>query len=205
MEFLKISGLAEQHALYKALLAKSLGVLLVLAGTLIFYTSTESLLELIGGVERWKFSSDLSLSQSFFYGAVKGIIAAVPILAGSKCFFYGKKLQAAARSEQLTGDDRSSVLYLRSFQDDRAMAESPVIGAPVLSTGEEQLASVMNEIGPFTAVGKPGEPLPELGARRLYFKNEEWQEKVRDLMAQARLVVLRAAESKASGGNSNAQ
>ena len=64
-------------------------------------------------------------------------------------------------------------------------------------TEEEQLAQVVNQaLGPFVAVGKPGEPLPELGAARLYVTDDEWQTTVADLMRRASLVILRAGETE---------
>jgi hypothetical protein len=62
-------------------------------------------------------------------------------------------------------------------------------------TEEEQLVSVLSEVGPVVAVGKPGEDLPELGARRVYFSHQIWQQSVGELMSEAALVVLRPART----------
>jgi hypothetical protein len=40
------------------------------------------------------------------------------------------------------------------------------------------------------AVGRPGEKLPQAGARRLYLPDEKWQEGVLDLIERSSLVVL---------------
>jgi len=121
-----------------------------------------------------------------------------------KCFNRGKKYQVVTAQALTAHDTRPPVLYLRSFQDDPIAASStlaPVIRAllPLPShtvvTEEEQLAMVMNEIGPFIAIGKPGEPLPELGAARLYVGDDEWQATIATLMARAQLVILRAGET----------
>jgi hypothetical protein len=58
----------------------------------------------------------------------------------------------------------------------------------------------MSKIGPFVAIGRPGERLPQLGAIRLYVADPEWQEMVTRLMSEAALVVLRAGFPAASGG-----
>lgn len=93
-------------------------------------------------------------------------------------------------------DDRPPVLYLRSFQDDPLSAKPLATSYDVTPVSEEEaLATVMNQVGPFVAVGRPGEPLPELGAARMYVSNEEWQQKVGDLMSRARLAVLRAGKT----------
>ncbi len=78
------------------------------------------------------------------------------------------------------------VLYLRSFADDGRAARR--YGA---LTEEEQLAKALAWVGPFVAVGRPGETLPHVGAQRIYLADDEWQHRVLELMAQARLVVLR--------------
>jgi hypothetical protein len=49
-------------------------------------------------------------------------------------------------------------------------------------TEEEQLAMVMNEIGPFIAIGRPGEQWPELGAARMYVGDDEWQATINNLI-----------------------
>ncbi|MGW3210079.1 hypothetical protein [Streptomyces sp. NPDC001135] len=94
-------------------------------------------------------------------------------------------------------------LYLRSFEDDlaRTMLEQTEHRAPgpgaVLPdlrlsglTEEEQLAEALKPVAPMVAVGRPGERLPLVGARRMYLPIDDWQETVRDLMVRARLVVI---------------
>ena len=95
------------------------------------------------------------------------------------------------------------MLYLRSFGDD-STAGRVVGGGHLLfsgwtvgfSTEEEQLGSVFSAIGPFIAIGKPGEKLPELGAARTYVNDDEWQDVIAQEMAQAALVVLRMGETE---------
>ncbi|MFJ8770245.1 hypothetical protein [Streptomyces clavifer] len=97
----------------------------------------------------------------------------------------------------------SFTLYLRSFEDDvwRTALEETEHGAPgagaVIAdlglsslTEEEQLAEVLKLVAPMVAVGRPGEQLPLVGARRLYLPIDDWQDTVRDLMGRARLVVM---------------
>ncbi|MFC9931318.1 hypothetical protein [Streptomyces sp. NPDC127190] len=97
----------------------------------------------------------------------------------------------------------SFTLYLRSFEDDvgRTALEENRHPAPgpgaVLSdlplsarTEEEQLAQALKLVAPMVAVGRPGERLPLVGARRLYLPIDDWQDTVRDLMGRARLVVM---------------
>ena len=73
-------------------------------------------------------------------------------------------------------DKRSPVLYLRAFRHDTL--SSKIIGLPFTNTladttEEEQIAKVMNEIGPFIAIGRPGEERKLLGATRIYVDDKE--------------------------------
>lgn len=56
---------------------------------------------------------------------------------------------------------------------------------------EEIIAPALKVLGPFVAIGHPGESLPQLGASRIYVGDDLWKEKVEELMAQAKLVIIR--------------
>ena len=89
-------------------------------------------------------------------------------------------------AESLETLDRPPVVYLRSFDDDQRAAR--IKGA---LTEEEHLGKVLSQLGPFVAVGRPGEALPAMGASRVYLGDDEWQPAVEKLVQQARLVVIR--------------
>ena len=141
--------------------------------------------------------------------AVGGPIIFILGVAGVATYSTGKKITAKAAAALAVRDPRPPVLYLRSFKDDSIAARGSqfvaaaggavggilisLVGA--LTTEEEQLAKAVQEIGPLLTIGKPGEGLPELGASRVYVKDEEWQVRVRELMFNARLVILRAGET----------
>jgi len=99
----------------------------------------------------------------------------------------------------LVSNRRPPVVYLRAFKDDAVGASVP--NAPLsttfalVATEEQQIAEVFGELGPFVAIGRPDEWLPELGAARIYVSDKEWQQKVSDLMTNARLVVFRASDT----------
>jgi hypothetical protein len=135
---------------------------------------------------------------------------------GVKCLKRGKQLGAESAQALLAEDKRPPVVYLRSFQDDSVAAEGTLSGGPVgalvggaagalmlagldlaggIMTEEEQLAEALKDVGPFVAVGKPGEKLPQVGASRMYLQDSEWRDKVRGLMSSASLVVLRAGKT----------
>lgn len=127
-----------------------------------------------------------------------------------------KQLQAVDADERLRSDLRPPVLYLRSFQDDAELFESesdiviqwrarsggdwkPTSGRKrklatswIATSGgrmEEALASLLGPIGPLVAIGKPDEPLPELGAARAYFSNDTWQRAIQRWVDMSCLIV----------------
>ena len=137
----------------------------------------------------------------------------VVAFAGVKVLKRGKQRSALSVQAALAQDRRAPVVYLRSFQDDAVAAQGSlaastfgggaIVGVFVsllnaaggVASEEEQLAEALRDVGPFVAIGKPGEKLPELGAARMYVQDSEWQDVVRSLMARAALVVLRAGKS----------
>jgi len=120
----------------------------------------------------------------------------------------GWKYEVVSAEEVLKKDPRPPVVYIRSFKDDQALTPdvnrsskwfprlltkwfSRLLTWTVAVSIEQELAFIMNRVGPVVAIGKPGEQLPELGAARLYARDDEWQVKITDLMRRSRLVVIR--------------
>lgn len=110
---------------------------------------------------------------------------------------------APTAAEAMAADPRPPVLYLRSFADDGTQLLDAELG-PIarrwvtllaLPTAEEQSTAALDAVGPVVAIGKPGEPLPELGAARLYVGDDRWQAEVLALLDRAALVVLRIGSS----------
>lgn len=120
--------------------------------------------------------------------AVVGLIVFLPSL-----FFAGFYLKRARLSDRRIAavtaqmPEGVPVLYLRSFDDDKAAA---VFRGDL--TEEEQLVRALTPIGPVIAIGKPGESLPLAGAHRLYVTDDRWQAEVASLMQRARLIVIRS-------------
>lgn len=103
--------------------------------------------------------------QESTYRVIWAILGVGLLLGALASYTRGKKTGALYARCLIEQDKRPPVLYLRSFKDDPAGAVVPMIGilgraAVVLGmqTEEEQLAEVMDQVGPFLAVGKPGEP-----------------------------------------------
>lgn len=118
----------------------------------------------------------------------------------------GKQLRAISAEDLMKADPRPPVLYLRSFQADahadKAMQSGKVaqwvpMTLPMnLMTEEEQIAQLMSQVGPFVAIGRPGERLPQLGAARLYATDDTWQGIILDLFRRSRLIVMRVGETE---------
>ena len=113
------------------------------------------------------------------YGALAGTL-----LIGALLWEYGARHLAASGADAVRSDPRAPVIYLRSFA-----TESGAIG------GEQDLSRVLNEVGPFVAIGDPGDKLPPLGAARFYerhFASEgrDWQAFVRELLGRSALVFV---------------
>jgi TM2 domain-containing membrane protein YozV len=117
--------------------------------------------------------------------------------AGILCFRRGWRFEAVGAGGLVAQDTRAPVVYIRSFKNDERIA-SRFQWTAAFSV-EQELATVMNRVGPMIAIGKPGEPLPQLGAARLYVDDNHWRSTITDLMQRARLVVVLA------GGTANLQ
>lgn len=116
---------------------------------------------------------------------------------GRALLVFGKRMLALADAAHLDRDRRPPVLYLRSFRDDPAGAvQTRAHFFQVRSfSDEEQLAwAVQKRVGPFVAVGRPGERLPPVGAKRIPLPEDRWRTTVSALMGAAALVVVRTGD-----------
>jgi hypothetical protein len=126
-------------------------------------------------------------------GGLRAGVEAILAFAGAAAYIRGRRHAAKAAP-----DGRPIVLYLRSFNVDASSAlpvETGLPFLPSLSPEEEQLALGFQPIGPFTAIGIPGEELAPLGAARGYLSETEWRGRVEELMTSARLVALRIGDT----------
>ncbi|MGW5641419.1 hypothetical protein ACWEV3_03890 [Saccharopolyspora sp. NPDC003752] len=111
--------------------------------------------------------------------------------AGFLTLRYSRPRAARGATQALLADGRRPVLYLRSFADDDTAAQVDDAVPLNIHSWEEQLVSALTAFGPVIAVGKPGEPLPRLGAARCYLPHDDWQPEVLRLMDLSQLIVLR--------------
>ena len=141
-------------------------------------------------------ANDVLTSWAFATFLVTSVVLVVLVVkvGSSRALDASKRHDVEAHREALKAEAERTrvppVLYLRSFADDDSAARRH--GA---LTEEEQLAKALAWIGPLFAVGKPGETLPQVGAQRIYVGDDQWQARVSELMAQARLVVLRTGST----------
>lgn len=159
----------------RPLVGKALHVLVVLGGlallAFIFYPADRS-----STVTGW-----LSVVQTV------GLLFALLAVAGLLLFLLdrGDRHLAPGGGEAMRRDKRAPVLYLRPFE-----AET------VLTLQERLLARILErDVGPFVAIGKPGERLPQLGAARMYERDfakdgRDWQVFVREMLLRAGLVLI---------------
>jgi hypothetical protein len=138
----------------------------------------------------------------FAGGIVAGLGAGINWM-GKYLVGLGRRHLARVVSSVSGLDGTPFILYLRTFADDQRLTgrEKPSAASGIQSvdalmtsrlTEEEQLVRVLGRFARVIAVGKPGERLPKLGARRLYLADDAWQETVGHLIRQARLVFILA-------------
>jgi hypothetical protein len=89
-------------------------------------------------------------------------------------------------------------LLLRSFTDDVAGIPPNMLIPRLLRRRkrlEETIGEQLTGAGPFVAIGRPGEQLPQLGASRLYVGDSEWQAVVQSYIAQSDLIIVIAGKT----------
>jgi hypothetical protein len=144
--------------------------------------------------------------SNVLFWLVVGVYAfsAGPCLTGVY-FFHSKAKRAAAISlqEMQEKDRRPPILLLRSFQDDL----TPIARKLPFSsyqpsdhyrgawTFEEAVENTFRQYGPVIAIGRPGEKIPPAGAAREYVPNEKWQDRVKEFLSEAKLVVVIAGKT----------
>jgi hypothetical protein len=121
-----------------------------------------------------------------------GICLALSAL-GMKMMLKGKKLKTKDAELIMAKGERPIVLYLRSFALDtednqHKIAIGSGLSVPV-NPWEGGLSSAFGKVADMIAIGRPGEKLATLGATRLYVNDDEWQDKVLEMVAKSELVV----------------
>jgi hypothetical protein len=90
----------------------------------------------------------------------------------------------------MANDKRPPVVFLRSFADDEKVRYDKADSALFDFSLESRLAAHFTSVGPFIAVGAPGDKVPHLGAARASLSDDQWQGTVVDWMGRASLIVV---------------
>ena len=132
-------------------------------------------------------------------------VALTAIALGIRLIVRGKKLRTRdvedviREKENCPDNERPNFLYLRSFFLDEADAQQRIpmpggLSAPI-NPWESGLASAFGKVGDLVAIGRPGEKLATTGAARLYVTEDEWQDRVLELIGKSEIVVWTYGES----------
>ena len=107
------------------------------------------------------------------------------------------RMQTAFEAIQANPDDQI-ILYLRSFALDHVDEGAPEKHDRIaFAPREEQiLASIFNLAGPFVGLGDPNDAVSGFGAARAYVDSNGWQDRVRSLMNQSKIVLLRVSDTE---------
>jgi len=87
-------------------------------------------------------------------------------------------------------DRRPPVVFFRSFADDQEATLFESDRALLDFSLESRLAEQFGSLGPFIAVGKPGDSSVLLGAARASFSDAGWRDAVTDWMSRAVLIIV---------------
>lgn len=131
----------------------------------------------------------LDEEYDIFYTPAAGFAALLAVIgAGTGLWRYGARHLQPGAEDLLASDGRPPILYLRSFASENTVGDE-----------ELAIAHAFEDVGPFVAIGQPGEKLPKLGAARMYLTDDSWQGRVRELMARARFVIVVAGDTPGLG------
>ncbi|MGV9255208.1 DUF4429 domain-containing protein [Streptomyces sp. NPDC003697] len=113
-----------------------------------------------------------------------------------------QEITELAESADLVVAEAPFILYLRGFEvDSRTRGMLPhgqltVLNMPKLSE-EELLVRALSDVAPVVAIGDPADALPQLGAKRVYYRERGsgWKKVASELIHTASLVVITTGDS----------
>lgn len=133
-----------------------------------------------------KIASQLAVYLFFFVGLLGG---------ATGLYRSGRRRAMLPGSKLIERDPRPTVLYLRSFGDDRIKMHARAANGRMITeslfriTFEEMATDHLWRYGPVRCIGRPGERARPLGAARDYAEGETWREQILQWMGQASLCV----------------
>ena len=142
------------------------------------------------------------------FGAIGYYVQNVFLMAVSLGFFlpalaYLNSLKREAKKHfqsvmhEAPDPNSSFLLYLRSFINDGKVSKAHQPIFSFVRSVEESVVAELTKIAPVYAIGRPNEHLPELGARRLYYSDDQWQGAIQNLADCASGIVMRVGPTDA--------
>lgn len=143
------------------------------------------------------------------------ILAGIVLLGvGLLGYFNGIRLASSSAEALLQQDPRAPIVFVRSFRDEqgdknvggflRSLQTAFKIAGRSGSTNtistwgptfQWQLNKLLREVGPYVAIGRPGEQLAGMGAARMYVADDEWQAVISELFGESRLIIMRMGKT----------
>lgn len=118
-------------------------------------------------------------------------------LIARNAFRAGRRMTQDSASERMAKDKRPAVLLLRAFKSDGEIAEENWLRQRSLlgillgrETFEEEVARILEGLGPAVALGRSGEILPTLGFAKEYAQMHNWREMVLEYLERAGWVIF---------------
>jgi hypothetical protein len=140
---------------------------------------------------------DFRWVPSMIQESARLVVLAVVLIAARAIWRLGTRFNLRRR-DAIILKDKPPVLLLRSFADDVAGITPSALIPRLLwrrKRLEETIGKELAQAGPFVAIGKPGETLPQIGAQRLYVADTDWQEVVKSYIAYADPIILIAGKT----------
>jgi hypothetical protein len=135
----------------------------------------------------------------FFFNEAARLLPVIGVFLLARALWrVGRRLNRRRRNEIILRD-KPPVLLLRSFTDDVAGIPSNMLISRLFRRRkrlEETIGQQLTGAGPFVAIGRPGERLPQLGASRLYLDDSEWQAVVEAFIARSDLIIMIAGKTQ---------
>lgn len=143
------------------------------------------------------------LNEEFYIVVDRSIAMMAWIIGMGYLVFLHRRTKVKSVEEVLESDKRHPVLFLRSFESENKRTHYTKFHFSFKNlfvtnfrnlngyTFDEFLsAEISKRIGPFIALGKPGDYLPMTGAARSYVHDENWQVVIREYCQKASLIIF---------------
>jgi len=138
------------------------------------------------------------------------LVAIIIMLSGVAIYYVAARLGSLPAGELLATDKRAPIVFVRSFEDEqgdytisgyhkslKSMNKAGLTDNNVWGPGFQlQFNTLLESIGPYIAIGRPGEDLAGIGAARVYVSDDEWQAKIMDYFQASQMIIMRTGKTK---------